>query len=220
VLGVTTGIRRGEAVALRWRNVDLNRAQIAVEESAEQTKTAVRYKPPKSGKGRTVALPASVVEELRGHRVRQAQELPRLGIRLTDDHFVVAQADGSPYQPRSLKHAFELFLAAHKLPRIRRHCSRGRLASNIRLGDLAFKCCRGVPREWTQVDVECGDSQRCPKRGRVVPGAIDHCVPDFAPHPCFHDQAAPAKSNDFIEVSPQRDRRAIIGTIEGARNAA
>jgi integrase len=121
LLGVTTGIRRGEAAALRWRHVDLNRAQIAVEESAEQTKTAVRYKPPKSGKARTVALPASVVEELRAHRVRQAQGLLKLGVRLSDDSFVVAQADGSPLQPRSLTHAFELFLAAHKLPRIRLH---------------------------------------------------------------------------------------------------
>jgi integrase len=55
------------------------------------------------------------------HRVRQAQELLKLGIRLSDDSFVVAQADGSPLQPRSLTHAFELFLAAHKLPRIRLH---------------------------------------------------------------------------------------------------
>jgi integrase len=45
----------------------------------------------------------------------------KLGIRLSDDSFVVAQADGSPYQPRSLTHAFELFLARHGLPRIRLH---------------------------------------------------------------------------------------------------
>jgi integrase len=122
LLGVTTGMRRGEVAALRWRNVDLDRARISVVESAEQTKAGVRYKPPKSEKGRrTVALPASVVEELRAHRVRQAQDLLKLGIRLSDDNFVVAQADGSPYQPRSLTHSFELFLARHELPRVRLH---------------------------------------------------------------------------------------------------
>jgi integrase len=121
LLAVTTGIRRGEVAALRWRHVDLDRAQISVEESAEQTKTGVRYKPPKSGKGRTVALPATVVEELRSQRIKQAQALLKVGIRLSDDTFVVAQADGSPFQPRSLTHAFELFLAKHKLPRVRLH---------------------------------------------------------------------------------------------------
>lgn len=42
---------------MRWRHIDLDGAQISVTESAEQTKAGVRYKPPKSGKGRTVALP-------------------------------------------------------------------------------------------------------------------------------------------------------------------
>jgi integrase len=63
LLGVTTGIRRGEAVALRWRNIDFGNAQLSIAESAEQTRAGVRYKPPKSGKGRSVALSASVVEE-------------------------------------------------------------------------------------------------------------------------------------------------------------
>ena len=121
LLGVTTGMRRGEIVALRWRHVDLDKAQMSIEESAEQTRTGVRYKSPKSGKGRTVVLPKSVVEELRNHRIRQAEALLKLGIRLSADAFVVAQADGSPLQPRSLTHAFELFLAKHKLPRVRLH---------------------------------------------------------------------------------------------------
>lgn len=110
-----------QVAALRWRHVDLGRGQISVEESAEQTKAGIRYKPPKSGKGRAVALPKSVVEELRNHRVRQAEALLKLGIGLSEDSFVVVQADGSPLQPRSVTHAFQLFLAKHKLPRVRLH---------------------------------------------------------------------------------------------------
>jgi integrase len=120
LLWLTTGTRRGEVAALRWRHVDLDRKQISVEESAEQTKTGVRYKPPKSGKGRMVALLASVVE-LRAHRIKQAEALLKLGIRLSDESFVVAQPDGSPFQPRSLTHAFEVFVAKHNLPRVRLH---------------------------------------------------------------------------------------------------
>jgi integrase len=52
VQGVLCGLRRGEIVALRWRHVDLKRGQLTIAESAEQTKAGVRYKPPKSGKGR------------------------------------------------------------------------------------------------------------------------------------------------------------------------
>jgi hypothetical protein len=41
---------------------------------------------------------------LRAHRLRQAQELLRVGVGLSGEAFVVAQADGSPIQPNSLTH--------------------------------------------------------------------------------------------------------------------
>jgi integrase len=122
MLAVLCGLRRGEIAALRWRNINLDAAQLAVTESAEQTGAGVRYKKPKSGKGRTVALSARVVNELRIHRVQQAEELLKLGVPLTDDAFVVAQADGSPLQPRTITHQWHLLLANNKtLPRIRFH---------------------------------------------------------------------------------------------------
>src|SRR5215813_6092931 len=113
MLGVRCGLRRGEVVALRWRNVDLERSQISVVASAEQTDRGVREKEPKNGKGRTIVLSGTEVEELRSHRVRQAQGLLALGIRLTDDHHVVAREDGQPLQPRSLTHAFIKFVRRH-----------------------------------------------------------------------------------------------------------
>jgi integrase len=61
------------------------------------------------------------VEELRAHRNMQAEALLKLGIRLSEECFVVAQAGGLPLQPRSLTHAFELFVAKHNLPRVCLH---------------------------------------------------------------------------------------------------
>jgi integrase len=122
ILAVLCGLRRGEIAALRWRNVNLGAAQLAVTESAEQTKASVRYKGPKSGKGRTVPLSARVVNELRSHRVQQAEEFLKLGVPLTDDSFVVAQADGNPLQPRTITHQWHQLLANNRtLPRIRFH---------------------------------------------------------------------------------------------------
>jgi integrase len=63
LLAVLCGLRRGEICALRWRNVDLMTGQISVVESLEQTKAGLRFKSPKSGKGRTVALSATMVDE-------------------------------------------------------------------------------------------------------------------------------------------------------------
>lgn len=121
LLAVLCGMRRGEIAAMRWKNVDLTTGHIAILESAEQVGSKVRYKTPKSGKGRTLALSASLVEELRAHRLRQAEELLRVGIILSDDTFVVAQADGTPLQPDTLTQDWFRKLAGTSLPRIRFH---------------------------------------------------------------------------------------------------
>src|SRR5207248_7346636 len=104
--------------ALRWKNVNLAAAQLAIVESAEQVGSKVRYKSPKSGRGRTLALSASLVDGLRAHRLRQAEELLKVGIRLSDETFVVAQTDGSPLQPDTLTQDWVRKLADTPLPHI------------------------------------------------------------------------------------------------------
>jgi integrase len=134
LLAVLCGLRRGEIAALRWGDIDLFRnagPQLAVVASAEQTKAGVRYKAPKSGHSRSVALSATVAEQLRTHRIAQSQELLRVGVRLSDDSFVVAQADGSPLQPRSLTHEWVRLISASTLPRLRFHDLRHAHATHL-----------------------------------------------------------------------------------------
>jgi integrase len=121
ILAALCGLRRGEIAALRWKAVDLAGAQLAVRESAEQTRDGVRIKEPKSGRARTVALSTTVVDELRQYRRRQAEELLKLGSRLSDETFVATHADGSPLQPIYITHEWVRQLTKSRLPRIRFH---------------------------------------------------------------------------------------------------
>jgi hypothetical protein len=57
--------------------------------------TGACEKETKGGKGRAIALPPMLVAELRRHRTEQAQQLLKLGVRLTDDHHVFSREDGS-----------------------------------------------------------------------------------------------------------------------------
>ena len=133
LLAVMCGLRRGEILALRWRHVELgdNHRTIAVVQSAEQTKEGVRYKEPKSGRARVVALSSTVLAELKAHRARQAEEQLKLGLRPDADSFVVAQIDGSPIQPRSLTHEWVRLISKTDLPRIRFHDLRHTHASQM-----------------------------------------------------------------------------------------
>ena len=121
LLALLGGLRRGEVAALRWKNVDLTAGSLSVVQSAEQTGNVVRYKEPKSGKTRNVALTATMIEELRAWRLKQAQEFLRLGMRPEDETFVCTQADGCPHMPNNLTHRWSLIIAGSDLPTIRFH---------------------------------------------------------------------------------------------------
>ncbi|MDG3578355.1 site-specific integrase [Rhizobium sp. YJ-22] len=121
LLASLCGLRRGEILALRWRDVDLAAASISVRYSAEQVGREVRYKEPKSGKSRTVALSTTVVAELRKHRANQGEEQLKLGIRPDENAFVVAQIDGRPLKPTSLTHEWTRLISKTSLPHIRFH---------------------------------------------------------------------------------------------------
>jgi integrase len=131
VLAVLCGLRRGEICALRWRNVDLAAGQISVVESLEQTKAGLRFKSPKSGKGRTVALSATVVDELRAHRIKRAQELLRLGVGLADDDLVIAHADGSVISPIYISQYWARAIKRTRLARLRFHDLRHAHATHL-----------------------------------------------------------------------------------------
>jgi integrase len=105
VLGLATGMRRGEMCALRWEDVDLVGGKIRVERSLEQSKKGgLRIKLPKTRAGRrTISIPPAVSAELRAHRKAQQERWLAIGRgKLTDDVTVLATAYGNMRTPDCL----------------------------------------------------------------------------------------------------------------------
>jgi integrase len=120
LIAVATGMRRGEILALRWRNLSSNSGIVRVVESLEQTKAGLRFKAPKTDRARAITLPSFSVEELNRLKREQAKELLALVIRQTGDTLLCARADGEPMQPRSLTHEFSRLIGRMKdIPRVR-----------------------------------------------------------------------------------------------------
>jgi integrase len=122
LIALATGARRGEILALRWRNVDFDRGSLCVVESLEQTKAGLRFKAPKNEKARAIALPAFAIAELRRLKREQAESLLMLGVRQSSATLVCARADSEPMPPRSLTHEFLKAIArVVDVPRVRFH---------------------------------------------------------------------------------------------------
>jgi integrase len=137
LIALMTGMRRGEVLGLRWKNVDLERATLRVVESIEQAKSGLRFKAPKTEKARAITLPAFALDELRRLKAQQAEELLMLGIRQNGQTLVCGQADGKPLQPRSLTHEFTRLVARlADLPRVRFHDLRHSHATQMLLAGV------------------------------------------------------------------------------------
>lgn len=93
-----TGARRGEALALRWKDVDLQKNTVRIERSLEQTKGSLRFKSPKTKLGRrNISISRWLAAELKSHRARQDERRLSIGVgRAPGDSLVFARWDGEP----------------------------------------------------------------------------------------------------------------------------
>jgi len=118
-----TGLRRGELLALRWRNLDLDNATLTVVETAYKLGNGdyVIKEPKTAHSRRTVTLPSSLVELFKAYRADQELLRIQLGITLNVDDFVFIRPDGSPINPSAVTLAFRRIIKRAGLRSVRIH---------------------------------------------------------------------------------------------------
>jgi integrase len=121
VLAVTTGLRRGELLALRWSDIDLVARTLAVRGTLQREGGLSRTEPKTPRSRRRVELTYAATEALQRHRQRQAAE--RLAAsRWAEPDLVFATTEGSLIEPSNmLRRSFAPLLEHADLPPIRFH---------------------------------------------------------------------------------------------------
>jgi integrase len=131
-VAVTTGMREGELLGLRWRDVDLDGRRLHVVGSLQNIPgegwTIVE---PKTARSRRVVVLGGVgTNALRRHRAIQAEQRLRAGDEWVDKDLVFPNRFGKPMLPSNLLiRSFHPLLAKANLPRVRFHDLRHTAAS-------------------------------------------------------------------------------------------
>jgi integrase len=99
VLAASTGMRRGELLALTWADLNWGNRQLEVSKSLEQTKSGLRVKSTKSEKPRSFSIPAQTIEVLRDHQRAQDADRQIYGSDYAKLDLIFARPDGQHYSP-------------------------------------------------------------------------------------------------------------------------
>lgn len=118
MVAVTTGMRRGEILALRWSDVDLQARALTVRRSLSGSLTGKgpQFTEPKTSKSRrTIALPDQAIAELKAHRSRQRAQRLLLGSGYRDEGLVFAEPDGGLFNPDKISVRWHAFSRENKI---------------------------------------------------------------------------------------------------------
>ena len=129
-LYVGLGLRRGEALGLRWSDVDLENGRLRIVQSLQRSRGELRLKSPKTDTSRRrIVLPAFCIDALTRHRTSEREKLASLGLPIGPTTLVFTSQAGTPIEPRNVNRAFEALLKKAELRRVKLHDLRHTCAS-------------------------------------------------------------------------------------------
>ena len=122
-VAIAIGLRQGEALGLRWMDIDFETSTLTVRASMQWHDKKPQLAEPKTAKSRrTIRLPTVCVEALHAHRGMQALEKEHAGSKWNNDlGLVFTREDGSPLTRSAVTHRFWRILDSAKIPKRRFH---------------------------------------------------------------------------------------------------
>ena len=128
VLCLMAGLRQGEALGLKWSDIDLDEGTLRVNRQLQRVRRdgeksgKLVFSEPKNASRRTVGLPQRAVAALRSHRKRQLEEKLQAGPLYEDQGLVFATSAGRPLEAQNVVNRhFKPLLKLAGLPPIRFH---------------------------------------------------------------------------------------------------
>ncbi|MDP9472177.1 MAG: site-specific integrase [Chloroflexota bacterium] len=121
-VALALGLRQGEALAMRWDDVDLDAGTIRIRHTVQKINGQWHFTEPKTARSRrSISMPAASIAALRAHQLRQPDERLAAGSRWQEWGLVFPSSVGTPLDGSNVTHWLQKILARAGLPRQRFH---------------------------------------------------------------------------------------------------
>jgi integrase len=138
ITALSTGLRRGELLALLWGDVDLDKSTLKVSGTLQRLQGGIVRTAPKSKSGvREIHLGANTVQALRAHQARQRWQA-RTAPEWHATGYVFTAANGKPIEPRNLLRDFKAGVLRAGVRPIRFHDLRHTFAALMLAGGASL----------------------------------------------------------------------------------
>ena len=135
-----TGIRRGEAIGLRWSDVDFRLGHVSIRQAVTVIDREEVVAAPKTRRSRrTIDIDTDTVALLEAHRQTQRDALARVDLTGAFDDRVFTNDVGDPMRPDSVGQAFHRLVDRAGVPVIRLHDLRHTNASHLLAAGINVK---------------------------------------------------------------------------------
>ena len=132
------GLRRGEALALQWDDIDFANSTVHVQRSLQRVDGRLQIVPVKTPASRApVIAPRGLIQILKKHRTAQRTQRLSEGPEWQGGDFVFTSVRGTPLEPRNVSRAWADVREDAGLPRVRLH--------DLRHGYATILTALGVP---------------------------------------------------------------------------
>lgn len=121
-VALSLGLRRGEALGLRWQDIDFDGRTLRVCQALSRIGHEIVIAEPKTaGSRRILPLPDTLAASLKERRRAQLEDRMAAGDKWTDSGLVFTSREGASIDPRTVKRHLDRILIAAGLPHCRVH---------------------------------------------------------------------------------------------------